>query len=107
MSPVIGEAVQAGPRVGVMPEQRFSILLFRTCLVGCLLGGVGTVYFFGGLAGYVRDPLLNLFVATSLFAALLFFFYAFIKLPRETNWVRRGIWIALATTLTSDFVPGL
>jgi len=79
MSPVIGEAVQAGPRVGVMPEQRFSILLFHTCLVGCLLGAVGTVYFFGGLAGYVRDPLLNLFVAASLFAALLFFFYAFIK----------------------------
>jgi len=107
MSPVIGEAVQAGPRVGVMPEQRFSILLFHTCLVGCLLGAVGTVYFFGGLAGYVRDPLLNLFVATSLFAALLFFFYAFIKIPRETNWVGRGIWIAIATILTTEVVLGL
>src|SRR5438093_12398264 len=71
------------------------------------MGSVGTVYFFGGLAGYVPDPLLILFVAGILFAALLFFFYAFIKIPRETNWVGRGIWIAIATILTTEVVLGL
>ena len=44
--------------VGMM-EDRFSVLLFRTCFVGCLLGLVGTIYFLLGLAGYVSSSLLN------------------------------------------------
>ena len=61
-----------------MMEDRFAVLLFRTCLVGCLLGIVATIYFLLGLAGYVGSPLLNLFVAASLVAASIFFLKAFI-----------------------------
>ena len=63
-----------------MMDDRFSVLLFRTCLVGFLLGIVGTIYFLLGLAGYVGSLLLNLFVAASLVAATVFFLAAFMRI---------------------------
>ena len=62
-------------------EDRFSVLLFRTCLVGCLLGIVGTIYFVLGLAGYVGSSLLNLFVAASLVGATVFFLSGLVERP--------------------------
>ena len=82
-----------------MMEDRFSVLLFRTCVVGCLLGSVGTIYFLLGLGGYVGSSLLNLFVATSLVAAAVFFLTAFIAALWETNWVGRIFWLSIVVIL--------
>ncbi|HVH89855.1 MAG TPA: glycosyltransferase family 39 protein, partial [Candidatus Acidoferrum sp.] len=87
-----------------MMEERFSVLLFRTCVVGCLLGGVGTIYFLLGLAGYVGSSLLNLFVATSLVAAAGFFLTAFIGALWGTNWVGRVFWFAIFVILGAEII---
>lgn len=92
-----------------MMEDRFSILLFRTCAVGCLLGIVGTVYFLLGLAGYVGNSIANLFVAASLVAATIFFLKAFIGTLWESPRVGRLLWLAifviLGTEITLCLVP--
>jgi hypothetical protein len=92
--------------VGVMQE-RFSDLLFRTALVGCLLGIVGTVYFLAGLAGYVASPVLNVCVAASLAAAALFFFHAFFESLRDTNWPGRAIGLVIVVILGVEVVLSL
>jgi Dolichyl-phosphate-mannose-protein mannosyltransferase len=96
-------AIQTGSFFGMM-EERFSVLLFRTCVVGCLLGGVGTIYFLLGLAGYVGSSLLNLFVATSLVAAAGFFLTAFIGALWGTNWVGRVFWFAIFVILGAEII---
>jgi hypothetical protein len=96
-------AIQTGSFFGMM-EERFSVLLFRTCVVGCLLGGVGTIYFLLGLAGYVGSSLLNLFVATSLVAAAGFFLTAFIGALWGTNWVGRVFWFAIFIILVTEII---
>jgi len=90
-----------------MREDRFSVLLFRTCLVGCLLGVVATIYFLLGLAGYVDSSLLNLFVAVSLVAATVFFFTAFIGILREATWVGRLIGLSIFVILLAEIVLSL
>ena len=88
-------------------QSRFSSLLFRTCLAGCLLGVVGTIYFFFGLAGHVNNPFLNLFVAASVIGAALLFLHAFLIIPWETNWVGRGIWVAITVIVLTEIILGL
>ena len=61
-------------------EARFSNLLTRTCVVGCLLGFVGTVYLVAGLAGLVHNAVLNLTTAAAFIAALMFFLINFFVL---------------------------
>jgi hypothetical protein len=87
-----------------MMEDRFSVLLFRTCLVGCLLGIVGTIYFLLGLAGYVGSALLNLFVAASLVAATVFFLAAFVSALWEINWVGRILWLSIFVILVTEII---
>src|SRR5262245_17556348 len=87
-----------------MMEDRFSGLLFRTCLVGCLLGSVGTIYFLLGLAGYVDSFLLNLFIAASLVAATVFFLIAFVGALSDTNWVGRVFWVAIFIILVTEII---
>jgi hypothetical protein len=87
-------------------EDRFSVLFSRTCWMGCLLGAAGTWYLLFGLAGFVRSPLLNLSIVIVLFAAALFFLRHFIALPRQTNWVGRGIWTAILVILIVEIMLG-
>ena len=85
-------------------EDRFSVLLFRTCLVGCLLGIVGTIYFLLGLAGYVGSSSLNLFVAASLVGATVFFLSGLVSAVWETNWVGRIFWLAIFVILVTEII---
>ena len=87
-----------------MIEDRFSGLLFRTCLAGSLLGSAGTIYFLLGLAGYVGSSLLNLFVAASLIAATVFFLTAFVGAFWDTNWVGRVFWLAIFIVLVTEIL---
>jgi hypothetical protein len=88
-------------------EDRSSVLLFRTGLVGCLLGIVATIYFLLGLAGYVGSPLLNLFVAVSLAGAAAFFFKAFIAAVRQANWVGRILGLSILVILIAEIILSL
>lgn len=70
-----------------MDPDRYSLLLYRTCLLGCLLGVIATLYFLGGLAGALHHPVSNLAVAAGVSVAALFFLYAFAAaLPRGSCW---------------------
>jgi Dolichyl-phosphate-mannose-protein mannosyltransferase len=85
-------------------EDSSSALLFRTCVVGCLLGTVATIYFLLGVAGYVDSSLLNLLVATSLLAASIFFLKTFIGALGQTNWTGRIIWLFILVILGAEII---
>ncbi|HSF56564.1 MAG TPA: hypothetical protein VLD83_00680, partial [Candidatus Binatia bacterium] len=85
-------------------EDSSSALLFRTCLVGCLLGIVATIYFLLGLAGYVNSVLLNLAVAASLVAASIFFLTSFIGGLWQTSWIGRIIWLSILVILGAEII---
>jgi hypothetical protein len=67
----------------------------RTCLVGCLLGIVATIYFLLGLAGYVGSLILNLFVAGSLVAAAIYFVNAWIGVLGVAHGIGRVLWLSI------------
>ena len=92
--------------MGMMAEH-FSFLLFRTCLVGCLLGATATLYFLFGLAGQVQNLFVNLGVAAILSVAALFLLYHFFSAAWDTNWVGRVIWGAILFILVLEMVLGL
>lgn len=87
-------------------EERFSNLLLRTTLVGCLLGVVATVYFLFGLAGHVGDWWVNAFVAVALAAAALFFLYAFAVNLRDTNWLCRALGLIAIAVIAIEALLG-
>jgi hypothetical protein len=88
-------------------EERFSVLLKRTCLVGCLLGVCGTWYFLFGLAGYVSNPWLNFSVVIVLLATALFFICHFLAILRQTNWLGKIIWATILVILIVEIILGL
>jgi hypothetical protein len=88
-------------------EKRFSQLLFRTSLAGCLLGIVATVYFLAGMAGFVGDLWLNGLVVAALAAGTLFFFHAFLANLRGTNWLGRALGIAIFAIIAIEAVLSL
>lgn len=90
-----------------MDPDRYSVLLYRTCLLGCLLGVIATLYFLGGLAGALHHPVSNLAVAAGVIVAALFFLYAFAAaLPRGSCW---GIvlWVLTVFVVLVTTVLGL
>jgi len=88
-------------------EARFSQLLFRTSLAGCLLGIVATVYFLAGLAGFVGDLWLNALVVAALAAGTFFFFHAFFANLRGTHWLGRALGIAIFAIIAIEAVLSL
>jgi hypothetical protein len=87
-------------------EGRYSRLLAQTCWTGCLIGGVATLYFLFGLAGYVHSVLLNFAVAGVLAGALGFFLYHFFTQPKGTGWLGWSIWLAILIILIAEVVLG-
>ena len=88
-------------------EERFSNLLTRTCVVGCLLGLAGTIYLLAGLAGLVHNAVLNLTIAGTFVAALMFFLVNFFALFTHTGWIGRCIWLAILAILVVEMILGL
>lgn len=82
--------------------ERFSKLLLRTAVTGCLLGAAATFYFLAGLAGYVGSRPLNLIVAAAVIGAALFFFYSFVDCLRHANWLARAVGIAILAVLAIE-----
>jgi hypothetical protein len=88
-------------------DEDFSVLFLRTCLVGCLLGVAGTLYFLFGLAGYVHSAALNFSIVIVLLGAGLFLLFHFFAIPRQTNWVGWAVWAAIFAILAVEIVLGL
>ena len=88
-------------------EERFSVLLLRTVLVGCLLGVSATVYFLFGLAGYVHSVWLNSSVVATLGFSALFFLAKFFSIPGHTNWLGRFLWAATLLLIVTQIALGL
>ena len=89
-----------------MIDERLSALLFRTCVVGCVLGTAATLYFLLGLAGYVHHQLANFGVLLALTGSAWFFFTAFFSIPLKTNWLGRLIWGAVLLILIAEVILG-
>jgi dolichyl-phosphate-mannose-protein mannosyltransferase len=88
-------------------EERFSVLCYRICLVGGLLGVAATSYFLFGLAGYVHSAFLNFSLVIVVLGAALFFLFHFLAIPRQTSWVGWIIWAAIFAVLVVEVVLGL
>ncbi len=87
-------------------EERDLRLLSQICWTGCLLGGVATLYFLFGLAGYVHSSLLNLGVAIALVGALGFFLYQFTVQPKGEGWIGWSLWAGIFIILSAEAILG-
>lgn len=90
-----------------MPPDRFSLLLFRTCLLGCFLGLVATLYFLAGWYGYLRHPLLNGATAASVLLVALFFLYLFLTQLRDSSRLGYLLWFLILGVLVAEVSLGL
>lgn len=88
-------------------EEQYSLLFYRTCWAGGLLGCVGTAYFLFGLAGYVQNALLNFTVGAALVAAGIFFLAHFFSIPRQVDSTGLAIWAAIFVILIFELLLGL
>ncbi len=91
----------------VVPPDRFSQLFYRTCLVGCFLGFVATLYFIAGVSGHLGSPLLNLVTAIAILLAALFFLYVIIIQIRGEGRLGSLIWILILGILLAEVLLGL
>ncbi len=88
-------------------EERYSLLFYRTCWAGCLLGIAGTGYFLFGLAGYVQSPVLNLCTAAAVLFVALFFFGHFFAMPKHAGRLGGAIWAAILVILIVEILLGM
>jgi len=93
--------------VTVVPQDRFSQLFYRTCLVGCFLGLVATLYFIAGVSGHLGSPLLNLATATAILLAALSSLYVIIIQIRGEGRLGSLIWILILGILLAEVLLGL
>ena len=90
-----------------MSQERCSFLLWRTCLIGCFLGAIATVYFLFGLAGYLGNPVLRTLTAAGPILAALFFLYAFFVWMPERSWLGSLLWLLILGVLLVEIALGL
>jgi len=90
-----------------MPHDRFSLLLYRTSLSGCLLGGTATLYLLGGVSGFVGNPLLNIAAAAGVSLAALFFLYIFFIWMLEKRKWNLLLWLVILLVLSAEVVLSL
>ena len=87
-----------------MFEQRYSDPLFRTTLIGTLLGFAATTYFFFGLAGYVGSAWLNLVAAAGVTAAACAFLVLLAATLREANAPGRALGALIIAVLAAEIL---
>ena len=86
---------------------RFSSLLFRSSLAGCLLGFVAAVYRLAGLAGFAGVLGSNVCVAAAFAAAAVFFLYAFFAGLRQTDRLGRALGLAILAIIAIETLLSL
>jgi len=90
-----------------MAQDRFSLLLYRVCLLGGLLGLTATLYFLGGVTGHIGNPLLNAANAVALFLGTLSFLYIFFVLLPDKSRLGFLLWLLILSVLLAEVVLGL
>ena len=90
-----------------MFEQRYSNLLFRTALIGILLGFAAPIYFFFGLAGYFGSAWLKLSTAASVTAAAVAFLVLLVSTLREANALGRALGAGIVAFLAAEILLSL
>ncbi len=99
--------VEAARRVKVTRLDRFSLLLYRTSLCGCLLGCAATLYFLSGLAGYLGNSLSNVASgAVVLFCALFFLYIFFVQIRGRDRW-EFLVWLLILLVLAVEVILAL
>ncbi len=91
----------------MVAQDRFSSILYRTCLLGCFLGLAATVYFLAGLSGYIGNPLLNVATAAALLLVALFFLAVFFLQMWVKSWLGCALWVLILVLLLAEVVLGL
>ena len=90
-----------------MEQNRFSLLLYRTSLVGALLGLTATLYFLAGLSGYVGSPFFNVAAAAATLLAVLFFLVIFFACLKRITKPGLLLWLFILAVLLTEIVLGL
>lgn len=90
-----------------MPKDRFSLLLYRTCLLGCLLGFAATLYFLVGVSGHIGNSFVNIAIASVVLLAGLFFLYVFFVLLPDKSRLGFLIWLLILSALLAEVILGL
>ena len=99
--------VETKGRSRVIPQNRFSLLLYRTCLLGCLVALTATLYYLAGLSGHIGTPVWDAAPAiVFLLASLFFLLVYFVSIPDKT-WLGRLIWLLILTLLGIEVVLSL
>ena len=90
-----------------MLRDPFSLLLYRLCLLGCLLGLAATFYLVSGWAGYVGSLVPNVALAGVLIFAAAYFLYIFFVLLLDKSWLGFLLWFLILLVLAMEIVLGL
>jgi hypothetical protein len=91
----------------VMLPDRFSLFLYRICVLGCLLGLAATVYLLSGWAGYVGSPIPNVALAGVLVFAGAYFLYIFFVLLLDRSRLGFLLWLSILLVLALEIALGL
>ncbi|HXG50599.1 MAG TPA: hypothetical protein VNN77_04225 [candidate division Zixibacteria bacterium] len=76
-------------------DDRYSSLLLRTCIAGCLLGLAATVYLLAGVAGYLRSAWLNATAAGAAAGAAAFIVIEIAAIASRVAGRGRWLWGAI------------
>lgn len=90
-----------------MERGRFSLLLYRTALLGSLLGWTATIYFLFGIGGHLGNPVLDLAAALMVLMAALFFLYAFFFVLLDRSRIGLLLWLLILLILGIEALLGL
>jgi len=90
-----------------MAEEKLSLLFYRICLLGTLLGVVATLYFLAGLSGQIGNPVPNVLTAAVFVGAAIYFLYLFFAWLFEKNWLGFILWLAILLIMVVEISLGL
>jgi hypothetical protein len=90
-----------------MVEERLSLLFYRTCLLGIVLGLTATLYFLSGVIGYIGHPVPNVLTATVLAATPIYFFYLYFVGLFEKSRLGFFIWLCIGLVIIAEILLGL
>jgi len=87
--------------------ERISFLLYRTCLLGIVLGVAATLYLLSGLYGHIRDPLANFLTAAAVVGAAIYFLYLFFARLFDKSRLGFFLWLCIFLVMVAEVCLGL
>jgi hypothetical protein len=87
--------------------ERISFLLYRTCLLGIVLGVAATLYLLSGLSGHIRGPVANSLTAAAVVGAAIYFLYLFFARLFDKSWLGFFLWLGIFLVMVAEICLGL